>query len=217
MNRVDFDQWIAHISQYHGLFMTGTDTGVGKTWIGTRLLQRLSALGIKISARKPVESGWPAEQLTDTDSWKLAIANSGFQPLDWVCAYRLAAPLSPPRAASLEGKTLSVQTLAAHCKATKKAPFLYVEGAGGFYSPVAHDGLNADLAQLLNLPIIIVSEDRVGCINHILLTIQAAEQRQLKIAGIILNPMQAATHGMDNLTDLEKLTHWPVLRWPMQS
>lgn len=214
MNQLSFEAWLQELSHLPGVFMTGTDTGVGKTWIGTRLLQHLRQLGVHITPRKPVESGWLAEQVTETDSWKLATNANGFQALRQVCPNQLLAPLSPPRAAQREGKTLSIQQLAAQCQpAASLSTFLYVEGAGGFYSPLAHDGLNADLAAALQLPIILVSEDRVGCINHILLTAQAIKTRNLTLAGVILNPRQVAPVGMDNQQDLQALLAVPIIRW----
>jgi len=90
--------------------------------------------------------------------------------------------------------------------------FLYVEGAGGFYSPLATDGLNADLAQALELPVLVVAEDRVGCINHVLLTCEALERRGLELAGVILNLRQPTPAGMDNASDLQPLLRAPVLR-----
>lgn len=215
LNKGFFDTWLEQISQLPGIFMTGTDTGVGKTWVGTQLLQHLRRLGLHITPRKPVESGWLAEQVTETDSWKLAINASGFQPLKQICPNPLLAPLSPPRAAQHEDKTLSIQQLANQCQPTHPHPtFLYVEGAGGFYSPLASDGLNADLAQALKLPILLVSEDRVGCINHILLTVEAIQARQLSLAAVILNPIHSAPLGMDNQQDLQDLLAIPIIRWP---
>ena len=215
MNPSSFDAWLLQLSQLPGVFMTGTDTGVGKTWVGTRLLQHLRRLGdVHITPRKPVESGWLAEQITETDTWKLATNASGFQPLQQVCPNPLLAPLSPPRAAEQEGKTLSIQQLAAQCQPNNsQKTFLYVEGAGGFYSPLATDGLNVDLAQALNLPILLVSEDRVGCINHILLTVEAINSRHLKLAAVLLNPMHPAPAGMDNQQDLQALLDVPIIRW----
>lgn len=214
LNPSSFEIWLGQLSQLPGIFMTGTDTGVGKTWIGIRLLQHLRNLGLHITPRKPVESGWLTEQITETDTWKLATNASGFQPLKQICPNPLLAPLAPPRAAQLEGKSLSIQQLAKQCQLqTTKQSFLYVEGAGGFYSPLASDGLNADLAQALNLPILLVSEDRVGCINHILLTVEAIQKRKLQLAGIILNPLQPAPTDMDNQQDLQALLDIPIIRW----
>lgn len=210
-----FETWLEQLSQLPGLFMTGTDTGVGKTWVGTRLLQHLRRLGLHITPRKPVESGWLAEQITETDSWKLATNASGLQPLNQICPNPLLAPLSPPRAAVYEGKTLSIQQLAKQCQPKQaRSTFLYVEGAGGFYSPLAQDGLNADLAQALKLPILLVSEDRVGCINHILLTAAAIQARQLSLAAVVLNPRGSTPAGMDNQQDLQGLLAVPIIRWP---
>lgn len=185
----EFSDWIIQLSQGRGAFMTGTDTDVGKTWVGVQLLQALQQAGIRTAPRKPVESGWPsaAADMADTDAQQLlTAANDPELNLDQVCPNRFGEPLSPPRAAQLEGVQLTIQTLAEQCQQhVTDGAFLYVEGAGGFYSPLAHDGLNADLAGALNLPIILVSEDRVGCINQILLNVEAIQNRQLTLAGII--------------------------------
>lgn len=212
-------EWIQQLSQESGAFMTGTDTGVGKTWVGVRLLQQLQKQGTHITPRKPVESGWP-QSAADTDATDagqlLSACNDPQQTLEQVCPNRFREPLSPPRAAQLEGVHLQIQTLAQQCRqSVTDNSFLYVEGAGGFYSPLADDGLNADLAAALGLPVILVSEDRVGCINHILLTVEAMQSRQLNIAGVILNPIpgRASPPTMDNLTDLSALLDVPVFRW----
>ncbi len=212
--------WIQQLSRGSGAFMTGTDTDVGKTWVGVQLLYHLRAAGRHITPRKPVESGWPQPPATteNTDAYKLLQAcNNPQQTLHQVCPNRFREPLSPPRAARLEKVQLTIQHLAAQCRQHwSKETFLYVEGAGGFYSPLAEDGLNADLVTALNLPVILVSEDRVGCINHILLTIEAMQSRQLSIAGIILNsiPRRNSPQTMDNLTDLREMLEIPILRWP---
>ena len=197
--------------------MTGTDTGVGKTWVGTRLLRHLQQRGINITPRKPVESGWPTDQsaLPNTDAYQLAAACGQRAKLDQICPNRFQAPLSPPRAAQLEGHELSINALAQQCRnGTQHNDFLYVEGAGGFYSPLARDGLNADLAQALALPLVLVAEDRVGCINHILLSAAAIQARELTLAGIILNPIHPAPVGMDNQTELQALLNLPILYLP---
>ncbi len=211
-----FNEWLDQLSQYPGLFMTGTDTGVGKTWVGVQLLQQLRARGLSVIPRKPAESGWPDAQVSETDSWKLAACASRPQTLQQVCPHPLRAALSPPRAAQLEGKHLHINELAKQCQQGLVAEdFLYVEGAGGFYSPLAQDGLNADLAQRLGIPVVLVSIDRVGCINQILLTAAAIQQRGLPLAGVILNPLEKNTpEGMDNLSDLMPLLNAAIIRWP---
>ncbi len=208
---MDKQTFLNKIDNNQGLFMTGTDTGVGKTWVGTRLIQALRQRGRHIAARKPVESGW-SEALTQTDAWQLAQAAQ--LPLAQVCQYQLAAPLAPPRAAALEHKDLRLAHLVDACLAYRQAnDFLYVEGAGGFYSPIAQDGLNADLAQQLKLPIILVSENRVGCLNHILLIAEIIARRQLSLAGVILNTRQPIPRAMDNVADLTPYLDAPVIVW----
>lgn len=202
----------------NGMFMTGTDTGVGKTWVSVRLIHALRALGLELIPRKPVESGW-ADDITTTDAWRLANAaglhlddHQQMAVLDKVCPYRFRAALAPPRAALLEGQELRIKNLANACPTrVASGQALLVEGAGGFYSPIAHDGLNADLAQVLGLPIILVAEDRVGCLNHILLVAEAIKRRSLTLAGVILNTKTSPVAGMDNASDLMAWLKIPVL------
>lgn len=202
----------------NGMFMTGTDTGVGKTWVSVRLIHALRALGLELIPRKPVESGW-ADDITTTDAWRLANAaglhlddHQQTAVLDKVCPYRFRAALAPPRAALLEGQELRIKNLANACPTrVASGQALLVEGAGGFYSPIAHDGLNADLAQVLGLPIILVAEDRVGCLNHILLVAEAIKRRSLTLAGVILNTKTSPVVGMDNASDLMTWLKIPVL------
>ena len=208
---MDKQTWLTDIYQYSGLFIAGTDTGVGKTWVGIQLIQALKQQGRCIDVRKPVESGWQSD-ISQTDAWQLAQAAEN--PLEHVCHYRLAAPLAPPRAATLEQLRLTLGDLSKACYAHHEQPhLLYVEGAGGFYSPIAHDGLNADLAQKLNLPIILISENRLGCINHILLIAEAIAHRQLTLAGVILNTIQPIPNTMDNATDLANYLTAPIIVW----
>lgn len=196
-----------------GVFVTGTDTGVGKTHVGVKLIHTLRVLGREVIPRKPVESGWLAQH-AETDAGKLAAA-AGLVLDKQICPYRFQAALAPPRAASLEGQTLRIQALAAACPTRwEQRQFLHVEGAGGFYSPIAQDGLNADLAQILGLPVVLITEDKLGCINHVLLVAEAIKQRQLPLAGVILNARQPAEAGMDNLSDLRDYLQAPVVRFP---
>lgn len=213
-------EWVdaTGLLQGNGMFMTGTDTGVGKTWVSVRLIHALRALGLELIPRKPVESGW-ADDVTTTDAWRLAnaagLSLDGHQQtavLDKVCPYRFRAALAPPRAALLEGQELRIKNLANTCPTrVASGQALLVEGAGGFYSPIAHDGLNADLAQVLGLPIILVAEDRVGCLNHILLVAEAIKRRSLTLAGVILNAKTPPVVGMDNASDLMTWLKIPVL------
>lgn len=196
-----------------GVFVTATDTGVGKTWLGQQLIRALVEQGIDVAPCKPVESGWSANNIEQSDAWKLAYAAGKTEQLERICPNHFERAISPVRAALLEGKAITLQQLKQQCLSQLKKPqFLYVEGAGGFYSPLVSDGLNADFAEQLGLPIIIVAEDRLGCINQILLTIEAARQRNLSIIAIFLNKMNnLEITGMDNKQELENYTDIAII------
>lgn len=137
-----------------GVFITGTDTGVGKTRVGAALAHLLTGRGLRVRPRKPVESGCPAGPggLMPQDAAVLREAAGCIEPLERICPYRLRAPLSPERAAQLEGLPLTLGLLHEACVAeVGPEDFLLVEGAGDFYSPIAPSALNADLAAELRL------------------------------------------------------------------
>lgn len=204
-----------------GVFITGTDTGVGKTRVGAALAHLLTGRGLRVRPRKPVESGCPTgpDGLVPQDAAVLREAAGCAEPLERICPYRLQAPLSPERAAELEGTALDLGRLHAACVADIGSDdFLLVEGAGGFYSPLARGALNADLAGGLGLPVLVVAADRLGTLNHTLLTIEAVRMRGLALAGLVLNqPAPQPDPKMDNAEDLERWLQMPVLRLPHRS
>ncbi len=197
-----------------GVFITGTDTNVGKTWVGVRLAQKLQHdYGLNVIPRKPVESGWSDEKLEQTDAWLLASAADKQEYINQVCPYRFKAPVSPERAAQNEGVTLSLDAIRQCCEITPgKNDFILVEGAGGFYSPLCADALNADLMLALGLPLLLVAEDRLGCINQVLLNIEAIKNTKLKLCAVVLNRkkdqgMDAAHKTTHHKTIHHKTTH----------
>ncbi len=198
-----------------GIFVTGTDTDVGKTWVGRLLIEALIAKGVSVQPRKPIESGWPqtADGIASTDAWKLAKAAKKVDQLDTICPNRFPAPLSPVRAARMVKRPLQLETIAKQCtdKLTSN-DFLYVEGAGGFYSPLVEDGLNADLAAHLKLPIVLVVNNRLGCINHALMSHQAMQSRHLNLLAVVLNEVEPLDHdsAMRNQEDLQEYLQQPV-------
>jgi len=199
----------------NGLFVTGTDTDVGKTWVGTNIIRQMKNRNINIIPRKPIESGWPASRNDEqfTDAYRLAEAAGCLEKLVSVCPNRFVAALSPVRAARMEDSALSLQTIKTQClRDLKENDFLYVEGAGGFYSPLVEDGLNADFSSALNLPIVLIANNRLGCISQILLCCEAIEKRQLKLAAIVLNQVEKATGdtAMNNEADLKDYLSYPI-------
>lgn len=196
-----------------GLFITGTDTGVGKTFIAVRLLSFLKNEGLEIIPRKPVESGCTRidGQRVPADALAMRDAMGHTHDLDQICPYPLERPLSPERAAALEDIELDLQKLQQACQ-VPPGRIALIEGAGGFYSPLTADGLNADLAQRLELPVLLVAADRLGCINHVLLTVEAIASRELRLAAIVLNRLTPGQEpGMDNLKDLRKRVDCTVI------
>jgi dethiobiotin synthetase len=190
----------------NGIFITGTDTGVGKTHVGARLIRSLVKQGIKVIPRKPAESGCTLEldQLVPADGMNLMSA-ACLSDIEAVTPYRFEQPLSPPRAALLSDQHLLMDQLVDACQ-SETEDFIVVEGAGGFMSPLAEDGLNADLAVALSLPVLLVVADKLGCVNHCLLTLEAIKNRGLHVAGIVLNQIEADKDGMDNQSEIERLS-----------
>ncbi|MFK7793916.1 MAG: dethiobiotin synthase [Gammaproteobacteria bacterium] len=199
------------------LFITGIDTGIGKTYIGRILVKALIKSGHSCVPRKPIESGCDISngELIPEDALKYFHAANGIIPLDEICPYRYEPPISPERAIRLSNTTVNVKDVIETCKPNNKPQFLLVEGAGGFYSPLCSDGLNADLAQKLKADVIVIAKDRLGCINQTLLTIEAIKNRKLNIIAIILN--QTREHeesAMDNLEDLRMRLDIPIVAVP---
>ncbi|RTZ62652.1 MAG: dethiobiotin synthase [Aquificaceae bacterium] len=189
-----------------GVFITGTDTDVGKTWVGCHLIKHLIRQGVDVAPRKPVESGW-SDDIRQTDAWKLADAANKQEQLELICPNRFIAPISPARAARLENKALPLEQLKQQCfEQLQDHQLLYVEGAGGFLSPLCEDALNADLCVALGLPVILIAEDKLGCINHVLLSVEAILQRGLTLLGIVLNTKKTSNNTLkqNNLEDLRE-------------
>jgi len=189
-----------------GYFITGSDTGVGKTYIACELIRQLHGLDVKLETRKPVESGCSIGEsgvLIPADALELQAANNNLETIDRIAPYRFKAALAPPRAAALEDCHLQLVDLYNACSLDNSNHLLLVEGAGGFYSPLAENGLNADLASLLQLAVIVVINDRIGAVNQALMTIQAVESRDLNIAAIIMNQVdEDIDKDMANSDDL---------------
>lgn len=202
-----------------GYFITGSDTDVGKTWISCELIGQLKRCYSSVKVRKPIESGCKPstdQQLIPADGQRLYLANDSREDLDIITAFRFQAALAPDRAAMLEQQSITLaQLIEATGRHLEKNDHVLVEGAGGFFSPLCEDGLNADLASALGLKIIIVIPDRLGAINQALLTIQAVEGLRLNIHAIILNQVNpGANSHMDNLADLQRRIEYPVYYCP---
>lgn len=168
-------------------FLTGTDTGVGKTHAACALLHVARRLGLRALGMKPVAAGVDGDG-DNEDVSRLMAASSVAAPRDLVNPYCLATPIAPHIAAAEEGRRIDIETLrSAFARLSTLADFIVVEGVGGFRVPLDDTYDTADLAQALALPVILMVGLRLGCLNHALLTVEAIHSRGLVLAGWIAN------------------------------
>ena len=164
----------------HGIFVTGTDTEIGKTVIAAGLAAVLKNRGIRVGAMKPISAGGRADAN--------ALRRVTGQSLDTINPIALRDPLSPNLAAARENKNLDLAPVfGAFDRLSKTRDCVLVEGVGGLLVPIADHILVADLALRLKLPLLIVARAALGTINHTLLTIEAAQARGLQINSVIYN------------------------------
>lgn len=159
-------------------FVTGTDTGVGKTVVTAAMAAALRRRGVPVRALKPVASG--VEAGAGEDAELLAFA-AGHPPLS---ALRFVAPLSPHRAAALEGRRVELPPLLEWIEAQPGTRL--VEGVGGWEVPLSWDLRVSDLATTLGYPVVVVAPDRLGVINQALLTVEAVRRRGLRVDALVL-------------------------------
>ncbi len=196
-------------------FITGTDTEIGKTFVTSALLQAFSQQGMSSLGLKPIASGaelrdgiWHNE---DVDS--LMQASSVKRSQQEVCPYLMQTPAAPHIVAARENVRLDPQVIVqAYQQATMHADAVMVEGVGGFNVPLLDDLSTADLAQQLDLPVIMVVGLRLGCINHALLTAEAIAARGLRLAGWVANTVDPAMlFQPENTQALQKRINAPML------
>jgi dethiobiotin synthetase len=189
-----------------GLFVTGTDTGVGKTTIGVALLRHAAGRGRRLVPFKPAETGCAPDPQDAHRLWDAARAAT---PRASTCLYALPLPAAPKAAAEQAGITISLEAilrradeLAAH------ADGLVVEGAGGLLVPYAPRLTGADLATALGLPALVVARTALGTVNHVALTVSELRRRAIPLAGIILvaSQREPSPHDTTNAPLIADLT-----------
>lgn len=200
------------------LFVTGTDTGVGKTVIAAALARFFTARGLRVGVMKPCESGVDDTSRPGPDAALLSWAAQSCDAEDLVAPYRLKAPLSPAAAAELEGIVIEPQRIVAGVEEIGKGKDLViVEGAGGLMVPLRGGYLIADLVRDLKMPLLVVARPTLGTINHTLLTVFAARAMDLPLAGFVINRMPAqadaaaedAPHQLASLASADLLGVFP--------
>ena len=197
-----------------GFLITGTDTDVGKTWFMLKFGELLKEHKLKFHFLKPVESGCgePNGDIIPKDAMQFSKLEG--VSLSKICKFMFKAYASPPRAANLESKDIEINDIIDFIEENKIDDddcLNLVEGCGGFLSPIANKKLTSDLAVRVNLPVILVVNNTLGCINHSLLSIQAIETLGLNIKFIILNDLNEIV-PLDNFDELSSYTSIPVFR-----
>lgn len=193
-------------------FVTGTDTGVGKTRVSSALLHALQRQHARVIGMKPVAAGTELinGEWANEDVLALRAASTVQVPALYDNPYLLNLAASPHIAARDEGVDIDIEHIAACFHALRQqADAVVVEGAGGFIVPLletpGHSATSADLAVLLRLPVILVVGVRLGCLNHALLTQEAILARGLKLAGWVANRIDPSMTGLEANVDTLRL------------
>jgi len=204
-----------------GLLITGTDTGVGKTFVACGLAMALRKRGLRMAAFKPAETGCKrdarSQELIPADARLLQQAAHTEASLELICPYRFEAPVAPWVAALREGKTIEPSHLAeCYRELASHHDLVLVETAGGILVPLAERFHYGDLARMLNLPVLIVAGSKLGVINHTLITLAFLRGTGLQILACVLNhPYDENTPAVQtNAEALHQLAGVPLFVLP---
>ncbi len=200
-----------------GFFITGTDTGVGKTVVAAGLAALFRKNGLNVGVMKPIQTGCLSRggERIAVDARFLLQAAGADDPMDQVCPYRLKIPAAPLVAAEQEGATIDLDRIEdAYRRLSSRHRVMVVEGIGGLLTPITPTATVMDLARRLTLPLIIVAHTRLGTLNHTLLTVRCAQQSGATVMGIIFNHPGGASRSLAEKTNPEvfsRLCPVPVL------
>ncbi len=196
------------------VFITGTDTGVGKTYVAVKLMQQYIAQGHKVIGMKPIAAGcemidgiWQNEDVA-----KLMAASNVQAPREWVNPYCFDEPIAPHIAAAKHGVQIDMAEIQQAYENLKSlADIVVVEGAGGLLVPIDDQCTMADIALALNLPVIMVVSIKLGCLNHTLLTVEALKARQIRLSGWVANIIAPLEYAWQNIESLQERLHMQPL------
>ncbi|HVD95009.1 MAG TPA: dethiobiotin synthase [Candidatus Limnocylindria bacterium] len=190
------------------LFITGTDTGVGKTHIAARLLHLLRASGVRCAGMKPICCG------DRRDAETLLAAGSDCVTIDEVNPVWLKTPAAPIVGTLMEKVTIDIgQVLTAFHALQERIEHVVVEGVGGWLVPIRSDYFVSDLAAAMKLPVVVVAQNRLGCLNHAALTVRSVSAHQLRCVGLVLNNTETTSDiaALTNADMLERILDVPLL------
>lgn len=194
------------------LFVTGTDTGVGKTVVSAALALALTRDGKNVAVMKPIQTGTEQPGLTDLEFVEKAL-DVKFAS-EYSCPYSFPLPLAPYTAAQSAGQEIVVDKIKNAFQALRSShDMVIVEGAGGLLVPILEDYLMSDLASELSLPVLIVTRPDLGTLNHTLLTVESAKRRGLEVLGIVINnfPPSPGDAERTNPGLLKRMSGVPIL------
>jgi dethiobiotin synthetase len=202
--------------KFKGIFVTATDTSVGKTTVAAGLVGFLKRLGLDVGVMKPVATGaveCDSGKLISQDAEMLVKFSASTDPWEWINPYCLSTPVTPSLAAKIEGVSIDFGKLkSVYEKLLSRHEFLVVEGAGGAMSPVFENKVMADLIKALEMPAVIVSRSSLGTINHTLMTYQCLRVYEIPVLGFFLNrfpkkPNLSESTNAEILVSVGGLTH----------
>jgi len=188
------------------LFITGTDTGVGKTHIAARLLHLLCASGIRCAGMKPICCG------DRRDAEALPAAGSDCVAIDEVNPVWLKTRAAPIMGARMEKVTIDIeQILSAFHTLQERVEHVLVEGTGGWAVPIRSNYFGSDLAAAMKLPVLVVAQNRLGCLNHAILIVRSIAAHQLRCVGLVLNSTETAKDiaALTNADTLKRILNVP--------
>jgi len=200
-----------------GFFITGTDTGVGKTVIAGAVIKILHSLGINACAMKPIETGCHRDGniLYPSDGMFLKKVAMMDEAINHITPYCFETPAAPSVASDIEGRPVDVSVIVAEVSALLETyEAIVVEGIGGILVPIRSDYFVIDLIRELGLPLIVVSRPSLGTINHTLLTVNYALKEGIEVSGIIINfsrPADGTVAEKTNPGTIQKMSPVPVI------
>lgn len=203
------------MSTPRAVFITGTDTGVGKTVVAAAIIRALTASGLRVAGMKPVACG--AERgpdgLRNADAVALANAANVAAPYETLNPYCFEPPIAPHIAAREAGVAIDIHRVRNHLhELAREADFVVIEGAGGWLVPISATQTLADLALALETPVILVVGLRLGALNHALLSAESIASRGARLAGWVASHIDPAfERSAENLATLEARLHGPPL------
>ena len=197
------------------IFITGTNTEVGKTFITKNLIERIQLKGYSVSPYKPVETGCIKKSLTliPRDSTIYFRAVNKKIALDQINPYRFLEPISPAAAIKRSKRKVTINDYLSKLKDLPNSDLTIIEGAGGLCSPLAPDGYNIDLIRKAKVSTVLVAKDEIGVINNVILSLSMLQKYKIKVLAIVLNrKVSSQPDGMNNYQEIKSLTKVPLIQ-----